>query len=114
MASLPASGSLKQNAHTGWTEGQTFQTGVTTILPPNTVVSFVDSAGKHDVDWISIRDGSSPIQNSYAAVTSRSFHSNLVNVSLMDGSVRSVTSNIDWTVWRALGTRSGGEVVPPY
>jgi hypothetical protein len=32
----------------------------------------------------------------------------------MDGSVRSVTRNIDLTTWRALGTRSGGEVVGDY
>jgi len=105
-------GTLKQNAHTGWTVGQTFQTGVTFVLPPNTVVPFTDSAGMHDVDWISVRDGSSSSQVSYAAVMSRSYHSNLVNVFLMDGSVRSVASNINRTVWRALGTRAGSEVVP--
>jgi prepilin-type N-terminal cleavage/methylation domain-containing protein len=109
---LALAGSLKQNSHTGWTEGQTFQTGVTFVLTPNTVVPFVDSAGTHDVDWISVRDGSSSSQVSQAAMISRSYHSNLVNVFLMDGSIRSVASNIDLTVWRALGTRAGGEVVP--
>jgi prepilin-type N-terminal cleavage/methylation domain-containing protein len=113
-AVLALGGTLRQNAHTGWTEGQTFQTGMTFVLPPNTIVPFVDSAGQHDVDWISTRDGSTATQVSFAAVTSRSFHSNVVNVFLMDGSVRTVGSSIDPAVWRALGTRSGGEVVRPY
>jgi hypothetical protein len=32
----------------------------------------------------------------------------------MDGSVRSVNSSISLPVWRALGTRAGGEVVPEF
>jgi prepilin-type processing-associated H-X9-DG protein len=87
---------------------------VTFVLQPNTVVPLIDAAGQHDVDWIAVRDGSSSSQISYAAVTSRSYHSGLVNVFLMDGSVRSVTNSVDLNVWRALATRAGGEVVPPY
>jgi hypothetical protein len=33
---------------------------------------------------------------------------------LMDGSVRSVSSSISLPVWRALGTRNGGEVIGDY
>jgi hypothetical protein len=44
-------------------------------------------------------------------VTSRSYHPGVVNVCLMDGSCRSISETIDLTVWRALGTRQGGEVV---
>jgi prepilin-type N-terminal cleavage/methylation domain-containing protein/prepilin-type processing-associated H-X9-DG protein len=40
----------------------------------------------------------------------RSQHSGGVNVAMADGSVRFVTNGIDLAVWRALGTRSGGEV----
>jgi prepilin-type N-terminal cleavage/methylation domain-containing protein len=107
-------GTLRQNSHTGWTEGQTFQTGVTFVFPPNTIVPFVENGVTHDVDWVSSRDGSSATAISMAAMTSRSYHGNLVNVFLMDGSVRSVTSSISQSTWRALGTRSGGEVVGPY
>ena len=48
-------------------------------------------------------------QISYAAVTSRSYHPGIVNVVLMDGSVRSIEETIDLRAWRALGTRAGGE-----
>jgi prepilin-type N-terminal cleavage/methylation domain-containing protein/prepilin-type processing-associated H-X9-DG protein len=111
---LALGGSLKESvAHTGWTEGQTFQTGLTFVLPPNTPVPFTDPGGAViDVDYVSVRDGSSATLPSYAAMTSRSYHSgNLVNVLLMDGSVRSVTGTISLATWRALGTRNGGEVL---
>lgn len=38
-----------------------------------------------------------------------SFHGDGANVLLVDGSVRFVTSRIDRSVWRALGTRSGND-----
>jgi prepilin-type N-terminal cleavage/methylation domain-containing protein/prepilin-type processing-associated H-X9-DG protein len=115
-ALLALGGSLKANvSHTGWTEGQTFQTGLTFVFTPNSVVPFTDSTGTYDVDYVSSRDGSSATRYSYAAMTARSYHSGgSVNVLLMDGSVRSVTSSINLTVWRALGTRNGGEVVGDY
>jgi prepilin-type N-terminal cleavage/methylation domain-containing protein/prepilin-type processing-associated H-X9-DG protein len=46
--------------------------------------------------------------------TANSNHSNLVNVCLCDGSVRSVNNGIDIATWRALGTRNGGEVLGSY
>jgi prepilin-type processing-associated H-X9-DG protein len=68
----------------------------------------------YDVDYVSSRDGSSATAPSYAAMIARSYHSNLVNVLLMDGSVRSVTSSIDLATWRALGTRGNGDIVGNY
>ena len=38
----------------------------------------------------------------------------LVQITLADGSTRFVPETIDLTVWRALGTRGGGEVVGEY
>jgi len=109
---LALGGSLKANAHTGWTEGQTFQTGLTCLFIPNTVVLYTSGGVAFDVDFISCRDGSSATQLSYAAVTARSFHSGrIVNILLMDGSVRPVSSTIDLTTWRALGTRAGDEII---
>lgn len=40
-----------------------------------------------------------------------SFHSGSVNAAFSDGSVRSITSNIDLSTWRALSTRMEGEAV---
>jgi prepilin-type processing-associated H-X9-DG protein len=44
-------------------------------------------------------------------VTSRGYHTGVVNVLLMDGSARSVANGITLAAWRALGTRDRGEVV---
>lgn len=47
----------------------------------------------------------------YAIITSRSFHTGVVNAARVDGSVSTVSDSIDLDVWRALATRAGGEVV---
>ncbi len=104
-------GTFDSNGHTEWVEGDVHETGFTTTFTPNTKVTFVSGGQTFDVDVTSQRDGESITLPTYAAVTSRSFHPNFVNVSLMDGSVRAVSSTIDLQVWRALGTRNGGESV---
>lgn len=99
------------SGHTSWTEAQAFHTGVSYVLPPNTPVIYPSGPnGPVDVDWISANDGNT--RRSYAAVTSRSYHTGVVNALLMDGSVRTIPSSIDPYVWRAAGTRAGGEVMP--
>jgi prepilin-type processing-associated H-X9-DG protein len=105
-------GSLKTDVtHTGWTEGQTFQTGLTFVFPPNTQVPFVSNGTTYDVDYVSSRDGSSATKLSYAAMTARSFHGGrVVNVLFMDGSVRAVKSTVSQAAWWAAGSRNGGEV----
>jgi prepilin-type N-terminal cleavage/methylation domain-containing protein/prepilin-type processing-associated H-X9-DG protein len=110
---LALGGVLKANvAHTGWTEGQTFQTGMTFVFAPNTPVPFTAAGVAQDVDYIASRDGSSPTALSHAAVTARSYHAGgATNVSLVDGSVRPINPEISLGVWRALGTRAGGEPV---
>jgi prepilin-type processing-associated H-X9-DG protein len=45
------------------------------------------------------------------STTANSGHNNGVNVVLCDGSVRYVTYSISLSTWRAVGTRSGGEVL---
>lgn len=98
------------SGHTSWTEAQTFHMGVTFVLQPNTPCLLDVSGTKYDIDQLTSREGSSATRISYDVVTSRSYHSGVVNVLLMDGSVRSITSNINLATWRALGTRNGGEV----
>jgi prepilin-type processing-associated H-X9-DG protein len=46
-----------------------------------------------------------------AHLASRSYHPGGVNVAMADGSVRFIRDAISPSVWRALGTRCGGEVI---
>jgi prepilin-type N-terminal cleavage/methylation domain-containing protein/prepilin-type processing-associated H-X9-DG protein len=46
-----------------------------------------------------------------AHIAARSYHTGGVNACFADGSVHFIQSTIDFRVWQALGTRSGGEVV---
>jgi prepilin-type N-terminal cleavage/methylation domain-containing protein len=105
-------GTVDSNGHTEWVEGDVRETGVTTTFPPNTVVNYAVGGPVQDIDFTSSRDGESITAPTYAAITARSYHTGLVNVVLMDGSVRAVRNGIDPTVWRALGTRAGGETIP--
>ncbi len=43
-----------------------------------------------------------------------SFHEHGVNVLFCDGSIHWISDTIDLTPWRAIGTRNGGEFIPPY
>lgn len=94
--------------HTQWVTGRTLQSGLTCTFPPNTRVLY---NGTFDVDFTSARIGPGTPQQTYRVVTARSFHDGGVNALLMDGSVRLVTNSISQAMWRAAGTRSGGEVV---
>lgn len=98
--------------HTEWPDGAVHHAGFTTVLTPNTVVSAVVNGLSYDADFNSRREGSSATLPTYASITARSYHSGLVNAALMDGSVRAMRNSINLTIWRALGTRNGGEVIP--
>jgi type II secretory pathway pseudopilin PulG len=98
--------------HAEWVDGKVHETGFTTVFPPNTNVAFTSGVACYDVDFVSAPETSPG--DTYAAVTSRSYHASLVNVLLMDGSARSVANGISMSTWRALGTRAGNEVVSDY
>ncbi|MCA9239795.1 MAG: DUF1559 domain-containing protein, partial [Planctomycetales bacterium] len=102
---------FKNNSgHTEWVDGRVHQSGFTAAFPPNTEVTQCESG--YDIDWVSTREGVSDTDATYAVVTARSYHAgNLVNVALMDGSVRAVTSEIELPAWRAAATRAGEETV---
>lgn len=105
-------GNFKTNSgHTEWVDGRVHQSGFTAVFPPNTVVPFA-SNGSYDIDFTSSREGKTLDRVTYAAVTSRSYHTGSVNVVLMDGSARSIQNGISLQAWRALCTRAGGEVIP--
>lgn len=94
--------------HVEWVDGKVHETGFTTVFAPNTRVSFNSGGTEFDVDMVLATEPNPG--DSYAAVTSRSYHSGGVNVMFMDGSTRFISNSIDLATWRALGTRAGGEV----
>ena len=63
-----------------------------------------------DGDWNNQREAMSASVPTMAAVTARSYHPGLVNAAMMDGSVRGFSTDITQETWRAMATRSGGEV----
>ena len=109
LASLPfASLSLTSYTHVEWVDGKVHESGFTTVFPPNSKVMHNHAGVTYDVDAVLAVESS--LGDTYAAVTSRSYHSAGVNVLMLDGSVHFVGSGIQVDVWRGLGTRMGGEV----
>jgi prepilin-type N-terminal cleavage/methylation domain-containing protein len=105
-------GTLRETGHTEWVDGKVHETGFTATFPPNTRVEYPSGGKVYDVDFISSSEsGTAGAAPTYAAVTSRSFHSQGVNALLMDGSVRFVRSSVSVATWRAAGTAAGGEVL---
>ena len=97
--------------HTEWPDGRVHHSGMTTVFTPNTRVLYQHTDGNtYDIDYNSRQEGKSTTQPTYAAVTARSYHPRVVHSVRMDGSVTSVSDNIDLRVWRALSTRDGGEL----
>ena len=70
-----------------------------------------ENGATYDIDYISFREGTHATRVAYGAVTSRSYHPGIVNVALMDGSVKATSDDVDLIVWRAAGTRDGGELL---
>ena len=110
-ASSNTTGSQKPDSgNTEWCDGRTHQDGLTTTYPPGSVTP--NGGGVLDGDFTSQREGKGSNAAAVAIVTSRSYHNGGVcNGLMMDGSTRSTTSTIDGNIWRALGTRAGGEVI---
>jgi len=102
-------GTFDSNGHTEWVEGDTHETGFTTTCTPNANVAYTSGGVSYSIDLQSSRDGESTTAPTYAAVTARSYHPGLVVTAMMDGSVRSVSDDVELSVWRAAGTRAGSE-----
>jgi prepilin-type N-terminal cleavage/methylation domain-containing protein len=79
-----------------WTDGDMAQELYNHIMPPNTWSCSVKGT----------ESGSGGV-----ASTAGSRHTGIVNLMMMDGSVRAIKSSIDKTTWWALGTRACGEVI---
>ena len=104
----------RPNGHTEWPDGRVHHQGFTTTAPPNSAVPIGYAANLcqagDSIDFTSRQEATSDTLATYAIITSRSYHVGLVNVVLLDGSVRAIADTIDPATWRALGTRAGGEV----
>ena len=110
VASLPlAAFNPATYSHVEWVDGKVDETGFTTVFTPNSNVAYSSGGVAYDVDVVLAREPNPG--DTYAAVTSRSYHSGGVNVMFMDGSTRFISNGIDLATWRALGTRVGGEAV---
>lgn len=94
-----------ETGHTEWVDGRVHQTGFTTTFKPNTAVL----CNNVDVDWSNQQEGKSPTVPTFAAVTSRSYHSGGVQVGMLDGSVQFISDSVSLEVWQALSTRDGRE-----
>ena len=106
-------GNFKMNSgHTEWIDSRIHQSGFTTTFGPNTKLLYNSAGAEDDVDFNSSREGKTITEPTYAAVTARSYHPGGVPASLVDGSVQFFTDSIDLTIWHALGTRGGHEVIP--
>ena len=95
--------------HVEWVDGKVHESGFTTVFAPNTRVAYSAGGVEYDVDLVLATE--SNVGDTFAAVTSRSYHDGGANALLMDGSVRFVRASIPPATWRAMGTRAGGEVI---
>ncbi|MCA9033488.1 MAG: DUF1559 domain-containing protein [Planctomycetaceae bacterium] len=111
---IASGGQFKNTGHTEWPDGRVHHHGFTTTMQPNAKTHCSDGSTNYlECDFNSNQEGRNGLSGSptYAIITSRSFHTGTVNSALVDGSVRTISENIDLGVWRALGTRSGREVI---
>lgn len=76
----------------GWIHGREYYGAYNHYLPPNSALMDMNTCG-------------------YGIFGARSNHTNGVQVARCDGSITFLSQNVDLRVWRALGTRSAGEVI---
>ena len=76
----------------GWINGREYWTGYNHYHTPNSPLLDMGTCGN-------------------GIFAARSEHTGGIQTVLCDGSVRFISDNIDLTLWRGLGTRSGGEVL---
>lgn len=113
-AAIASGVQFKNTGHTEWPDGRVHHQGITTTMPPNTNTTCSDGTNTfQECDYNSWQEGKDGVAGSpsYAIITSRSYHEGIVQIALVDGSSRSISENIDLSIWRGLGTRSGGEVL---
>jgi prepilin-type N-terminal cleavage/methylation domain-containing protein len=104
---------FKNTGHTEWPDGRVHHTGFTATLPPNSFVPHEKNDKVWDADYNSWQEGRNGGNGSpsYAMITSRSYHPTIVQAAFADGSIQSISENIELPMWRAMATRNGGEIV---
>jgi prepilin-type N-terminal cleavage/methylation domain-containing protein len=132
LSALAGDGStLNSNLHLDYNNPTVTQAGFTTAFTPNAAMNIVVSgqnsgtgtsvtlggnqvpsvSGEYDVDYVSLAETKTLTSGcTFAAVTSRSYHGDLVNSLYMDGSVRSIDASISPLTWHGMGTRAGKEI----
>ncbi len=111
---IASGGQFKNTGHTEWPDGRVHHHGFTTTMPPNAATACSDGTNAYqECDYNSNQEGRNGITGTptFAIITSRSWHTGIVNSALVDGSVRTFSENIDLSIWRGLGTRSGQEIL---
>ena len=71
---------MNNTGHTEWGEGTAQQTGFTTTFKPNSIVPYNNGGQTYDIDFNNMTEGGSTTAPTFAAVTSRSYHVDVVNV----------------------------------
>ncbi len=103
----PSTTVLDRRARIWNDDSATYQ--VTAKLTPNSSAPDYGTCQNNPVPNTPCVSGGSDTLNFY--LTSRSQHPGGVNVSFCDGSVHFIKNSINLTVWRALFSESGGEVI---
>ena len=104
---------FKTDGHSEWAEMGVHHIGFTTAWTPNRKTPGGPPGMTYpDVDLTSRRERlGGP---TFAAITSRSYHVGGVQSLLADGSVRFLSTSIDGSIWRSLGTVAGSEIVSEF
>jgi prepilin-type N-terminal cleavage/methylation domain-containing protein/prepilin-type processing-associated H-X9-DG protein len=105
-----------------WDKGDTTGSGGGKSYTDGWPVAFYIATMYNHVEppnWVGYDCGTSSVSNGniadmpyeHALVCARSYHRGIVNVCFGDGHVSQIGDSIDKGIWRALGTRKGGETV---
>jgi hypothetical protein len=110
MTFVPAPSNFHFNSAGRWLDGSDFSNGWPFGFYSSTLYNHVAPPNWrfHDCGtWSAIPDA----PGEHAIMSARSQHTAGVNAARGDGSVGFIGDSIDLQVWRAAGTRNGGEVV---
>lgn len=107
----PTPSSFNFNSMGRWLEGSDFSNGWPFGFYSSTMYNHVATPNWRARDcgnWSAIPDA----PGEHAIISARSFHRGGVNTCFGDGSVRFFSDSTDLQLWRAMGTRDTGDVVP--